>query len=122
MTQVQHNISNKLRRSRRTHGRVHAEPGRPKLVITRSNRFIDLQAIGENGKVLASCGDAAMIKKGDLKRSLTKTECATEVGKCMAGLLKKAKIKRVAVDRGAYKFHGRIKAAVEAIRENGIEA
>lgn len=122
MTQVQHNISNRLRRSRRTHGRVHAEPGRPKLVITRSNRYIDLQVIGQNGQVLAACSDVAMIKKGELKRDLTKTERASAVGKSLAEALKKTKIKRLAVDRGAYKFHGRIKAAVEAIRENGIEA
>ena len=122
MTHVLHNLNNRSRRARRTHGRVKAEVGRPKLLITRSNRYIRLQVIGENGFVLASASDFVLVKKGQLDRKLTKTERAQATGKSLAETLKKTKIKRLAVDRGAYQFHGRIKAAVEAIRESGIEA
>ena len=122
MTHVQHNISNRQRRARRILGRVKAEVGRPKLLVTRSNRCITLQVIGENGYVLASESDFALVKKGQLDRKLTKTERAAATGKALGEKLKQTKIKRVAVDRGPYQFHGRIKAAVEAVRESGIEA
>jgi len=99
-----------------------AVESRPKLVITRTNRYINLQVIGENGYVQASESDFALVKKGQLDRALTKTERASATGKALAAKLQEKNIKKLAVDRGAYQFHGRIKAAVEAIRENGIEA
>ncbi|MBQ6449679.1 50S ribosomal protein L18 [bacterium] len=122
MTTVAHNLSNRQRRLKRMHRRVKAIASRPKLVITRTNRYIDLQVIGENGYVQASESDIALVKAGQLDRSLTKTERAAATGKALAAKLQEKNIKCLAVDRGAYKFHGRIKAAVEAIRENGIEA
>lgn len=122
MTTVVHNLSNRQRRLRRVHQRILATASRPKLVITRTNRYITLQVIGENGCVQANESDISLIKAGKLKRKLTKTERAAATGKALVEKLKAKKIKMLAVDRGAYKFHGRIKAAVEAIRENGIEA
>ena len=122
MTTVTHNLSNRQRRLRRMHRRIMAVESRPKLVITRTNRYINLQVIGENGYVQASESDFALVKKGQLDRALTKTECASATGKALAAKLQEKNIKKIAVDRGAYQFHGRIKAAVEAIRENGIEA
>ena len=122
MTTVAHNLSNRQRRLKRMHRRIKAMASRPKLVITRTNRYIDLQVIGENGYVQASESDATLVKAGKLDRKLTKTERAAAAGKALAAKLQVKKIKYLAVDRGAYRFHGRIKAAVEAIRENGIEA
>ena len=122
MTHIRHNISQRQRRARRTHGRVKAEAGRPKLLLTRSNRYLTLQVIGENGQVLACESDFALVKKGQLDRHLTKTERARATGQALAGKLADIRVKRVVVDRGAYQFHGRIKAAVDAVRESGIEA
>ena len=119
---IQHNLSQRVRRSRRVHGRVKAIPGRPKLLVIRSNRYLYLQVIDEQGRVLAAESDVRLLKNGQLKKGLTKTQRAEAIGEQMAVDLKKAKIKAVAVDRGAYKFHGRIKAAVEVIRDKGIEA
>ena len=122
MTTVAHNLSIRERRLKRMHQRVVALESRPKLLIHRTNRYITLQVVGEDGHVHAQVSDAALIKIGELKRNLTKTERARAVGEKLASQLQNKKIKRLAVDRGPWKFHGRIKAAVEAIRENGIEA
>jgi large subunit ribosomal protein L18 len=43
------------------------------------------------------------------------------IGKIMADFIKKEKIKKVAFDRSGYKYHGKIKALADSIRENGVK-
>lgn len=42
------------------------------------------------------------------------------LGEKIAELAKKANIKELVLDRGAYKYHGQVKAAAEAIKASGI--
>ena len=39
----------------------------------------------------------------------------------MAEFIKKQKITKVAFDRSGYKYHGKVKALADAIRENGVK-
>jgi large subunit ribosomal protein L18 len=55
-------------------------------------------------------------KKGD-----TKIVKATGVGTEIAKLAIEKKITKIVFDRGAYKFHGRVKAIAEAARAAGLE-
>ncbi|MBI1872132.1 50S ribosomal protein L18, partial [Candidatus Collierbacteria bacterium] len=50
-----------------------------------------------------------------------KTNSSRQVGVKLADSLTKAKVKAVVLDRGRYRFHGRIKAFVEALKGNGIK-
>ena len=43
------------------------------------------------------------------------------VGKLIAERAKAAGIERVVFDRGAYMFHGRVKALADAAREGGLD-
>lgn len=122
MPTIKHNLTNKEKRAVRVHKQVVATPERPKLLITRSNKFIYLQVIDHQGNVILEASDAALIKNKTIKAGLTKTERAAETGKALVTGLKAKKIKALAIDRGSCKFHGRIKAAVTIIRENGVEA
>ena len=45
---------------------------------------------------------------------------ATAVGKLLAERAKTAGVERVVFDRGAYLYHGRIKALADAAREGGL--
>ena len=47
-------------------------------------------------------------------------EGASEVGKLIAARAKDAGVSDVVFDRGAYLFHGRVKALAEAARESGL--
>ena len=46
---------------------------------------------------------------------------ATEVGKLVAQRGSKKKIKAVVLDRGGYKYHGKVKALADAAREGGLQ-
>ena len=52
---------------------------------------------------------------------LTKMEVAAKIGLAIAARAKSAGVSQVAFDRGAFKFHGRVKALAEAAREGGLE-
>ena len=57
--------------------------------------------------------------KTDLKTGADKA-AATAVGKLVAERALAAGVKEVVFDRGAYFFHGRVKALADAAREGGL--
>src|SRR5476651_1717736 len=75
----------------------------PRLVVTRTNKYIYAQVIDKvGGKVLAHATD---MNAKDLKG--TKTERAQKIGEMVAQKAKAAKVTKVVFDRGMYKYHGR---------------
>ncbi len=121
MTKIEHKLTSIQKRALKVHRKVVATAKRPKLLITRSNKFIYLQVIDEHGKILFGQDDAKLLKAKKVKGGLTKTQRAEEVAKVLVQDLQKHKITALAVDRGPYKFHGRIKKVVETLKENGVE-
>jgi len=55
------------------------------------------------------------------KSKVNNIESAKDVGTKMASYIKKAQITHVAFDRSGYRYHGRVKAVAEALRENGVK-
>jgi large subunit ribosomal protein L18 len=94
--------------------------GRPRLSVHRSSKNIYAQVIDDAaGRTLA----AASTLEGDLKGSLktgADTAAAAAVGKLIAERAAKAGVKEVVFDRGAYIYHGRVKALADAAREGGL--
>jgi len=94
--------------------------GRLRLSVHRSNQNIYAQIIDDvRGQTIA----AASTLDGDLKKSLKSgagCDAANAVGKLIAQRAKKAGVKEVVFDRGAFIYHGRIKALADAAREGGL--
>ena len=94
---------------------------RPRLSVHRSSKHIYAQIIDDaKGHTLA----AASSLEGDLKGSLktgADTAAASAVGKLIAERAVKAGVKDVIFDRGAYIYHGRVKALADAAREGGLD-
>ena len=94
--------------------------GRPRLSVHRSSKNIYVQVIDDvAGRTLA----AASTLDTDLRKSLktgADVEAAAAVGKLVAERATKAGVKEVVFDRGAFIYHGRIKALAEAAREGGL--
>lgn len=93
--------------------------GRPRLSVHRSSKNIYAQVIDDvAGKTLASASTLEKDLRGSLKTGAD-TAAATVVGK-LAERASKAGVTEVVFDRGAFIYHGRIKALAEAAREGGL--
>ncbi|MBE6446454.1 MAG: 50S ribosomal protein L18 [Alphaproteobacteria bacterium] len=91
--------------------------GRIRLCVNRSERHIEAQLIDDKKAITLV---AASSKEKDFKAKGSTVDGAKLVGQMIAERALKAKVKEVVFDRGAYKFHGRIKALAEAAREAGL--
>lgn len=92
---------------------------RPRLSIHRSNKQIYAQVIDDTQGITVA---AASSVDTDLKlKKGSDVEAAKKVGELVAKRAKKAGVEKVQFDRGAYQYHGRIKALAEGAREGGLE-
>jgi len=93
---------------------------RPRLSVHRTSKNIYVQVIDDaNGHTLAAASTLEKDLKGSLKTGAD-TAAAAAVGKLIAERATKAGVKEVVFDRGAYIYHGRVKALAEAAREGGL--
>ena len=111
-----------LRRRGRVRVRLRrAANGRLRLSVFRSSKHIYAQIIDDaEGRTLAAASSLDKDVKGELKTGADKA-AAGAVGKLIAERAKAAGIDKVVFDRGAYLFHGRVKALADAAREGGLE-
>lgn len=92
--------------------------GRPRLTIFRSNMHIWAQLIDDaDHKTIVSVNTKAM----QTKKGATKTMRSSALGAEIARLALAKKITKIVFDRGAYKYHGRVKAVADAARNAGLE-
>jgi large subunit ribosomal protein L18 len=106
----------RLRRRRRVRAKVSGTAERPRISVFRSNRGISAQLVDDRaGHTLA----AVTWTESDL-RSLGRMEQAAEAGRVLARRAREAGIERAVFDRGGYRYHGRVKAFAEGIREGGL--
>ena len=98
-----------------------AANGRPRLSVFRSSQHIYAQVIDDaQGATLAAASSLEKDLRGNLKTGADKA-AAAEVGRLVAERAKAAGVEKVVFDRGAYIYHGRIKALAEAAREGGLQ-
>jgi large subunit ribosomal protein L18 len=94
--------------------------GRLRLSVHRSSKHIYVQVIDDaQGKTVAAASTIEKDLKSSLKTGADKAAAAA-VGKLIAERAIKAGVKDVVFDRGAYLYHGRVKALAEAAREGGL--
>lgn len=108
----------RLRRIKRTRSKIKGSAEIPRLSVFRSLNYIYAQLIDDaKGETLVSAAQSEIKKfaeKGKIFR-------AAEVGKLLAEKAVKKGIKKAVFDRGAYKYHGRVKALAEGAREGGLK-
>ena len=119
-------MTNKLSALQRRKARVRralkaAANGRPRLSIFRSSKQIYAQIIDDtHGHTIAAASSLEKDARGKLKTGAN-VAAAAEVGKLIAERAAQAGVKQVIFDRGAYLYHGRIKALADAAREGGLD-
>ncbi|MDG1808066.1 MAG: 50S ribosomal protein L18 [Pirellulaceae bacterium] len=109
------------RRKNRVRKKLRGTAERPRLSVNRSNKHLYCQVIDdESGKTLAS----ASTRDKDLRDQITNCgncDAAKVIGSAIADRAKAAGVTSVKLDRGRFKYHGRVAELADAAREGGLE-
>jgi large subunit ribosomal protein L18 len=110
------------RRQGRVRGLLRRAAGeRKRLSVYRSSKHIYAQVIDDDrGITLASASSIEKPTREALKTGGS-VDAAKAVGKLIAERAKEKGVTAVVFDRGAYLYHGRVKALAEAAREGGLK-
>ncbi|MCR4328295.1 MAG: 50S ribosomal protein L18 [Patescibacteria group bacterium] len=117
MTTFRKNINRiRLRRAHRTHTQIEGSAERPRLSVFRSNKSIYAQLIDDVRGTTLVAASSREIKK-EVKE---KSKAAEQVGILLSKRALEAGIQKAVFDRGAYRYHGRVKALAEGARSGGL--
>jgi len=111
----------KAKRTARVRARIRGTAERPRLSIFRSNSSIYAQLINdETGTTVASVN--LKEAKADAKEGMSKGVAkAYSLGQVIAEKAKKAGFSAAVFDRGAYAYHGRVRAFADGARAGGLK-
>jgi large subunit ribosomal protein L18 len=108
-----------VRRHLRVRKKVAGSASRPRLVVNRSARHMFAQIVDDSaGRTLAAASTldpSIRTAEGD------KTAKARKVGELLAQRAAEAGIGAVVFDRGGYRYHGRVAALADGVREGGVQ-
>lgn len=96
----------RIKRKKRIRSKISGTTERPRVSVFRSNKYIYAQAIDDS--------------KG-ITIAQAKSDNATQAGNDLAKKLIDAKVKAVVFDRGGYRYHGRVEALANGLREGGVQ-
>ena len=107
-----------MRRAVRVSARLYGTASVPRLVISRSNRYVYAQLIDDAKNhtiaAISSFGKAGVAAKG------TKSTQAFATGEALAKKALEKGIARVIFDRRSSRFHGRIAQFAEGAKKGGL--
>ena len=88
----------------------------------KTNKYLYAQLIEPfTGKILASYDTKRLVKDDNKKKGLKPVKKAYEVGKILGKMILEKKIETIVFDRSGYKYHGRVKALADGLREAGLK-
>ncbi len=119
---MQRALDKNARRAQRNRTRLKkVANGRPRLSVARSSKHISVQVIDDaKGVTIASASTLEKDFRAGRKTGADQAAAAA-IGKLIAARAKEKGVSAVVFDRGAYLYHGRVKALADAAREGGLE-
>ena len=113
-------INNKIKRKLRNRKKLQkVSTNRFRVSVSKSLNNLFAQIIDDkNKKTLVS---ASSIEKEIKSKKAKKMETSSLIGEILAKRAKEKNINEVYFDRGAYKYHGRVKLFAETLRKNGLK-
>lgn len=107
------------RRHKRLRQKVAGTAECPRLAVCCTSKHFYAQFIDDDSST--TLASVSTLDKGFVKEGLkANVEGAGKLGKMAAEKASAAKIKKVVFDRGGFRYHGRIKAFADSVREAGI--
>jgi len=113
----------RLRRAKKGREKM-KELGAVRLCVHRTPQHIYAQVIHQEGPNAVTIVCASSLEKDFEKTTKSddgKVGIANKVGALLAKRAKEKGIEKLAFDRSGFKYHGRVKALADAVRENGIQ-
>jgi large subunit ribosomal protein L18 len=109
------------RRKRHVRTGIRRNSDRPRLSVFRSSKHISAQVIDDAaGRTLCAVTSTSKALAAELSGK-SKTERARRIGAEIGKLALAAGVTSVVLDRGAARYHGRVKALADAAREAGLK-
>lgn len=108
-----------LRRKRRVRKSIRGTAARPRLSVFRSHHHTYAQLIDDERAITLAAASTA--DKGAKVEKGGNIQAAIAVGTRLAEKAKALGIVEAAFDRGAYRFHGRVKAIARAATDAGLK-
>ncbi len=105
-------VSNKVKRV--------ASKDRFRLSITRTSKNISAQIIDDTNNITLLSSSSIDKEMKNLDK-INKTDLSKKVAENLAKKAKEKNITKIFFDRGSYKYHGRVKAFADTLREKGME-
>lgn len=109
----------RMRRAARNRAKIFGTAAKPRLSVSRSNRYIYAQLIDDEKSSTLMHASSRELSKKDAKKS--KTELARLTGELLAKRAAEKGIGAAILNRGAYKYHGRVKALAEGAIKGGLK-
>ena len=113
-------INNKIKRKLRNRKRLKDRNiNRLRVTVSKTLKNLSAQIIDDKqNKTLVS---ASSVEKEIRDKKVKKIEKSSLIGEILAKRAKEKNITNVYFDRGAYKYHGRVKTFAETLRKNGMK-
>ena len=121
MTITKQKYQRRLGKAKSVRGRIRQHSDRPRLSVFRSLANISAQIIDDvRGHTLVAASSLEKEVRASIA-GMRKSDVAKKVGTLLAERAKRHGFTKVVFDRGANRFHGRIKALADAARAGGLE-
>ena len=113
-------INNKNKRKLRNRKKLkNVNVNRYRISVSKSLKNLSAQIIDDKQK--KTLVSASSIEKEIKSKKVKKMEKSSLIGELLAKRAKEKNISEVYFDRGAYKYHGRVKTFAETLRKNGMK-
>lgn len=104
------------RRRKRNRAKISGTKAKPRLSVFRSNRHMYGQLIDDvERKTIVSASTRELKERGK------KVHQAEKIGELLAERAKKAGIEVAVMNKGSYKYHGRVAAVAQGARKGGLK-
>ncbi len=117
-------VKNRIAERRRTRvrGKVFGTDSCPRLTVCKSLNNIAAQIVDDEKRItLVGLASNSVTMREIVEKSDNKTAVAGKVGRKIAELAKAKGIETVVFDRNRNRYHGRVKALAEGVREGGLK-
>tara|TARA_B100000900_G_C20224320_1_gene571167 strand:+ start:262 stop:615 length:354 start_codon:yes stop_codon:yes gene_type:complete len=113
-------INSKVKRKLRNRKKLKSlNTNRFRVSVTKSLNNLSAQIIDD--KIKKTLVSASSIEKDIKAKKAKKMDKSSLIGETLAKRAKEKNITKVYFDRGAYKYHGRVKTFAETLRKNGLK-